>query len=104
MSRLAIPALGLTGLLLMLEVTIGLELGSIIEQAEARVGRPGSPTSVAGVSRRTTRRRARRRVTVLPAGCTTVVTRGVTYHRCGTVYYRPYYEGNALVYEEVDAP
>ena len=104
MSRLAIPALGVAGLLLMLEVTIGLELGSIIEEDEARVGRPGSPTSVAGVSRRTTRRRARRRVTVLPAGCTTVVTRGVTYHYCGTVYYRPYYEGNALVYEEVDAP
>ncbi len=82
MSRLAIPALGLAGLWLMLEVTIGLELGSIIEEAEARVGRPGSPTSVAGASRRTTRRRARRhtrrRVTVLPAGCTTVVTRGVT--------------------------
>jgi hypothetical protein len=81
-------------------------MGSVlVSDAEAVVGRPGSPRSAAGVARRTTRRRHRRhriavgtRVTVLPAGCTTVITRGVTYHYCGDVYYRPYYEGNTVVY------
>lgn len=44
------------------------------------------------------------RVATLPRGCTTVVTYGVTYHHCGAVYYRPYYEGTTLVYVVVDAP
>ena len=74
-----------------------------VKNAEARLGRPASPNSVAGVHRRTRRRTARRvsagrRVRTLPAGCTTVIRRGVKYHRCGGVYYRPYYEGNTLVY------
>lgn len=44
------------------------------------------------------------RVATLPRGCTTVVTYGVTYHHCGAVYYRPYYQGTTLVYVVVDAP
>jgi hypothetical protein len=77
-----------------------------VRNAEARIGRPGSPTSVAGVARRTTRRTVRRHryVTTLPRGCTTVVTRGVTYHRCGGVYYQPSYQGTQLVYVEVENP
>jgi hypothetical protein len=76
---------------------------SSVRNAEAVVGRPASPTSVAGVHRRTRRRTARRvavgtRVYTLPAGCTTVIMRGVRYHSCGGVYYRPYYEGNTVVY------
>ncbi len=79
-----------------------------LQDAEAVIGRPASPTSAAGVHRRQRRRTVRRttaarRVTILPAGCTRVVTRGVTYHRCGGVYYRPYYEGNQVVYVE-EAP
>jgi hypothetical protein len=72
--------------------------------AEARIGRPASPGSAAGVHRRHTRRTVRRHVAVgtrvhtLPAGCTKVVKRGVSYHYCGGVYYRPYYEGNRVVY------
>ncbi len=76
-----------------------------IGNAEARVGRPGTPRSGAGVARRSTRRAVRRhriavgtRVAVLPAGCTTVITRNVTYHHCGGVHYRPYYEGTTVVY------
>ena len=74
-----------------------------LNTAEAVVGRPGSPTSVAGVKRRTRRRTARRvtvgtRVNTLPAGCTKVIKRGVTYHHCGGVHYRPYYQGNTVVY------
>ena len=76
---------------------------SLVTNAEAVVGRPASPGSVAGVHRRTRRRTARRvrtgtRVHVLPAGCTTVITRGVKYYRCGGVYYRPYYQGSTVVY------
>ena len=74
-----------------------------LNTAEAVVGRPASPTSVAGVKRRTRRRTARRvavgtRVYSLPGGCTTVVKRQVTYHYCGGVYYRPYFEGNTVIY------
>lgn len=74
-----------------------------LNTAEARVGRPASPTSVAGVKRRTRRRTTRRvavgtRVNTLPRGCTKVIKRGVTYHHCGGVHYRPYYQGNTVVY------
>jgi hypothetical protein len=43
-------------------------------------------------------------VSVLPSGCVTLITAGVTYHRCDTLYYRPYYNGSSLVYEIVPAP
>jgi hypothetical protein len=74
-----------------------------VKHAEARLGRPASPNSVAGVHRRTRRRTARRvttgrRVRTLPAGCKTVTMRGVKYHNCGGVYYRPFYEGDRVVY------
>lgn len=78
-----------------------------IKDAEAIIGRPASPGSVAGVHRRTRRRVHRRhvaasQVTVLPAGCNTVMRGGAKYQYCGGVYYRPYYEGNTLVYEVVE--
>ena len=95
--------------------------------AQAVVGRPGTPRSAAGIARRTSRRTVRRhhrydhrdyrrgaavatgvaigtRVATLPRGCTRVVTRGVRYHRCGTAYYRPYYQGTEVVYVVVEAP
>ena len=76
---------------------------SLVTNAEAIVGRPASPGSVAGVHRRTRRRTRRRvaagtRVYALPAGCTTVIKYNVKYHSCGGVYYRPYYEGTTVVY------
>ena len=76
---------------------------SLVTNVEADVGHPASPGSVAGVHRRTRRRTTRRiargtRVHALPAGCSTVVRNGVKYHSCGGVYYRPYYEGNTVVY------
>ena len=84
----------------------------IVKDAEAIVGRPVTPGSVGGVRRRTRRRTAAvvgtaatataiavgTRVHTLPAGCATVLKGSVTYHHCGGVYYRPYYEGNTLVY------
>lgn len=76
---------------------------SPVKEAEAVVGRPATPGSVAGTHRRTRRRTKRRvaagtRVTTLPGGCTTVMRGGVKYHHCDGVYYRPYYEGNKVVY------
>ena len=65
----------------------------VIREAEARVGRPATPLSVAGVARRTTRRTIRRTtayVATLPRGCTTVIIEGMALHQCGRTYYQPY--------------
>ncbi len=71
--------------------------------AEAVVGRPASPGSVAGVARRGRRRTVRRvavgtRVTVVPSGCKSVIKYGTKYEHCDGVYYKPTYEGNDVVY------
>ena len=63
----------------------------IITNAEARVGRPATPASVAGVARRTTRRMVRRTAvyaSTLPAGCQTVLIEGTTLYQCGGTYYQ----------------
>ena len=65
--------------------------GFFITDAEARIGRPRSPGSVAGVARRTTRRHIRRStryVATLPRGCTTIVIEGTSLQRCGSTYYQ----------------
>ena len=67
--------------------------GTLVSQAEARVGRPATPVSAAGVARRTTRRVIRRTtvyVATLPAACTTVIIDNASLHYCGGVYYQPY--------------
>ena len=72
-------------------------------EAEARIGRPMTPISVAGVARRTTRRTIRRTsvyVAALPRGCSTIVIEGVTLHPCGGAYYQPY--GNQYVIVNVN--
>ena len=79
--------------------------------SEARVGRPATPGSVAGVRRRTRRRTRRRvyrhqRLYALPYGCnTTRVRAGVSYYYCGGIWYRPTYQGTTVVYivEDIDA-
>ena len=71
---------------------------------EARVGRPATPGSVAGVRRRTrrrTRRRVYRNMTLysLPYGCSTTRMRGsVNYYYCGGIWYQPSYQGTTVVY------
>ncbi|RKG97036.1 hypothetical protein D7V97_34820 [Corallococcus sp. CA053C] len=37
-------------------------------------------------------------VTALPAGCMAAPVGGITYQQCGSVRYRPYYQGESLVY------
>ncbi len=81
---------GLFAALLMIDGL--LEESVIVRNAEARLGRPLTPGSVAGVARRTTRRVIRRTavfVAVLPRGCaTTVVINGTTLYHCGGTYYQ----------------
>ena len=85
-------------------VAIGSGLVTISSLATARIGRPATPGSVAGVRRRT-RRRTRRRVavgmslTALPYGCGgTVMRGGVAYYHCGGIWYQPQYHGSTVVY------
>jgi len=71
--------------------------GMVIAPAEARVGRPMTPVSVAGVARRTTRRTVRRVVVrrstavyveVLPPECIPVSFDGAQVYQCGGVYFQ----------------
>jgi len=73
-----------------------LDVTLAIPTAEARVGRPATPLSVAGVARRTTRRTVRRihYYSVLPAGCYW----RAPYHYCGGVYYQPQVQNGTTVY------
>ena len=77
--------------------------GVFITDAQARVGRPLTPGSVAGVSRRTTRRVVRRTTVYaasLPKGCTTVVIEGTSLYQCGGTYYQSH--NNQYVVVTVD--
>jgi hypothetical protein len=72
-----------------------------VSDAEARVGRPATPGSVAGVARRTTRRVVRRStiyVAALPAACVRVSVNGAVVWRCGGTYYQPYGGRYVVVY------
>ena len=75
--------------------------GPAVPQAEARIGNPLTPVSVAGVARRTTRRVIRRStiyVAALPRGCTTVMIEGAAVYSCGSTYYQPYGSQFVVVY------
>ena len=85
-------------------VAVGVVAIPLSGLVEARIGRPATPGSVAGVRRRTrrrTRRRVYRNMTLysLPYGCnTTRVRGGVTYYYCGGIWYQPTYQGTTVVY------
>ena len=67
------------------------------------IGRPATPGSVAGVSRRTSRRVIRRStiyVASLPTGCSTVVIEGSQLYQCGASYYQS--QGSQYVVVYVD--
>ena len=73
-----------------------LDVTLAIPAAEARVGRPATPLSVAGVTRRTTRRTVARisYYSALPAGCYW----RAPYHYCGGIYYEPVVQGGQTTY------
>ena len=87
-----------------LAASFGAMVGAVSTNAFAKVGRPASPNSVAGVGRRHRRRRRRRvyrnmQVTSLPYGCSvTRIRGGVTYYYCGGIWYQPGYQGTTVVY------
>ncbi|NJN46788.1 MAG: hypothetical protein HC808_10255 [Candidatus Competibacteraceae bacterium] len=71
------------------DVTI--ESNIVLSEAQARIGRPLTPLSYAGVARRTTRRAIYATsvyVATLPRGCTTVIIEGASLYQCGTTYYQ----------------
>ena len=70
------------------------------QPAEARVGRPLTPASVAGVARRTTRRTIRRGAyyNALPsATCVAATIYGYAVYDCGGVYYQSSGSGYVIV-------
>lgn len=80
-----------------------LPLGWGVGESQAVVGMPGTPLSVAGVARRTTRRVIRHStiyVVALPMGCQNMVINGVPIYQCGQTYYQAY--GNQYVVVYVD--
>ncbi len=75
--------------------------GTFTTPAEAIIGRPITPVSVAGVARRTTRRVVRRStiyIATLPHGCAQIGINGVMYWQCGATYYQPYGTQYVVVY------
>ena len=79
----------------------GLQGGLLVAHAQAVVGRPATPGSVAGVARRTTRRVIRRStvyVAALPAGCARTSVNCVVVWRCGATYYQAYGGRNVVAY------
>jgi len=79
----------------------GFDSGIVVSEAQARVGRPATPGSVAGVARRTTRRTIRRStiyIATLPRGCTTVNIDGTMLSKCGGTYYQPHNGQYVVVY------
>ena len=106
MTKSIVKALLIIACLLVCDLLTGafLNTGMLLPtSAEARVGRPRTPTSVAGVARRTTRRRIRRTTTyvaVLPPKHTTVVISGTTLYQSGNTYYQ--LEGKQYIVVTVD--
>lgn len=92
LTAAALAAFGL-GISVETDVARWTAVNGMVTTADARVGRPLTPLSVAGVARRTTRRMVRRTAiyaATLPAGCVTVAISGASYYRCGATYYQPY--------------
>jgi hypothetical protein len=80
-----------------------------VKEAQAVIGRPATPGSVAGVRRRTRRRTRRRwaigtRMYTLPAGYTTAVVAGTTYYIVDGEYLNKAYYGSSVVYVVVEDP
>ena len=72
----------------------------LVSTAHARVGRPLTPLSYAGVARRTTRRAIRRGAYIasIPKGCAYGTYYGYSLYYCGGVYYQRSGSGYVIVY------
>lgn len=98
MQRFVIAACGLLAAGALMDEVLS---NGFMPPAEAIVGRPATPVSAAGVSRRTTRRVIRRSsiyVASLPGSCSTVVIEGTSLYSCSGTYYQPYNNQYVVVY------
>ncbi|NGO53849.1 hypothetical protein [Allomesorhizobium camelthorni] len=79
---------------------VGMGFFNLVSDAEARVGRPATPGSVAGVARRTTRCVIRRGAYIgaIPTGCPYGSYYGYNLYYCGGVYYQKSGGGYVVVY------
>jgi hypothetical protein len=86
------PVAGAIGIgLLAVDFSVVTPLPTFVGTAHAVIGRPLTPTSGAGVARRTTRRTVRRTTTfvaTLPPACVRASIAGVAVWRCGGTYYQ----------------
>ncbi|QKC83445.1 hypothetical protein EB232_19125 [Mesorhizobium sp. NZP2077] len=96
MTRPSLRLTGATGIAVALMfaglVDALMPLAPFVGDAQARVGHPLTPGSVAGVARRSTRRTIRRStvyVTRLPAACVHTSINGTVLWHCGSTYYQP---------------
>ena len=97
-SNSLIIAVALASLLFLASIV---PAGIWVGDAQARVGRPATPVSVAGVARRTTRRAIRRStvyVATLPQSCTLVNVDGTSLYLCGSTYYQSHQGQYVVVY------
>lgn len=79
---------------------VGIGLFKLNSSAEARVGRPATPGSVAGVARRTTRRVIRRGayIAAIPVGCHYGSYYGYKLYHCRGAYYQRSGSGYVIVH------
>jgi len=84
---------------------------ALVVEAEARGPRghyvrprPADRRTARRVHRRDHRYRTGAYVYSLSSDCREEVVSGKTYYNCGGVYYQAYYQGNDLVYVEVEPP
>ena len=40
----------------------------------------------------------------MPTSCVTTYVNGISYRRCGSSYYQPFYQGDTMVYKSVNSP
>lgn len=103
MTRSKWAGITAVGFALLLGDTIGelAPVASFVGEAQAVIGRPATPGSIAGVARRTTRRVIRRSAiyaSTLPAGCVRTQINGTVVWGCGGTYYQPYGGRYVVVY------
>lgn len=90
-SKLLVAAIAVLAMLAV-DSVLPLPFSPFVSEAQAIIGRPLTPYSVAGVARRTTRRVVRRTTiyaATLPGGCVSTSVYGAVVWRCGSVYYQP---------------
>jgi hypothetical protein len=75
----------------------GVAVGAVTTAVVAAATRPSTTVVVSAPAVGTV-------LTTLPGGCGTVSTSSGVIYGCNNVYYRPYYQGAALVYQVVTYP